>query len=242
MAQLRILARVNRDEFFGRDAELRQIVQQASLLTDARMLVLPAAPDAGASELLRQSYDHLFARRGDPFPFYFAFRRNEATAIDVARRFFQTFLQQYIAYRRVDPSLCQAPLTFHDLLELALPSDYELVNSLIEAFEREQVSTENLITFCFGLPHRLRVEGRGVFPLIDCLAVRPFRDDVMLAHRLVSAIGQAQIPMAVSGLRRQMNELIHDLDNGVNDPNSTIHIERLSDDSARRVVDVLARR
>lgn len=242
MVQSRILARVNRDEFFGRDAELHQIVQQASPLSDARLLALPAAPDAGASELLRQSYDHLFARRGDPFPFHFAFRRGEAAAIDVARRFFQTFLQQYIAYRRVDPSLCQAPLTFNDLLELALPSDYELVNSLIEAFEREQVSSENLITFCFGLPHRFKGEARGVFPLIDCLAVRPFRDDVRLAHRLVSAIGQAQIPMAVAGLRRQMNELIHGFDNGVNDTNSIIHIERLSDDNARRVVDVLARR
>jgi len=242
MIQPRILARVNRDEFLGRDAELRQIVQQASPLTDARMLILSAAPDAGASELLRQSYDHLFARRGDPFPFHFAFHRGETTAVDVARRFFQTFLQQYIAYRRVDPSLCQSPLTFHDLLDLALPSDYELVNSLIEAFEREQVSTENLITFCFGLPHRFKGEGRGVFPLIDCLAVRPFRDDVMLAHRLVSAIGQVQIPMAVAGLRRQMTELIHGLDNGVNDTKSIIHIDRLSDDSARRVVDVVARR
>jgi serine/threonine-protein kinase RsbW len=242
MVQTRILARVNRDEFFGRDAELRQIVQQASPLTDARLLALPAAPDAGASELLRQSYDHLFARRGDPFPFHFAFRRSESTDIDVARRFFQTFLQQYVAYRRVDPSLCQAPLTFHDLLELALPSDYELVNSLIESFEREQVSNESLITFCFGLPHRFKGEGRGVFPLIDCLSVRPFRDEVMLAHRLVSAIGQAQVPMVVAGLRRQMNELIHGLDNGVNDANSTIHIDRLSDDNARRVVDVLARR
>src|SRR5437868_3960464 len=163
MVQPRILARVNRDEFFGRDAELRQIVQQASLLTDARVLVLPAAPDAGASELLRQSYDHLFARRGDPFPFYFAFRRSETMATDVARRFFQTFLQQYIAYRRVDPSLCQAPLTFHDLLDLALPSDYELVNSLIEAFQREQVSRENLVTFCFSLPHRLTAAGPRIF-------------------------------------------------------------------------------
>ena len=242
MVQSRILARVNRDEFFGRDAELRQIVQQASPLSDSCLLALPAAPDAGASELLRQSYDHLFARRGDPFPFHFAFRRSEAAAIDVARRFFQTFLQQYIAYRRVDPSLCQAPLTFNDLLELALPSDYELVNSLIEAFEREQVSSENVIIFCFGLPHRFKGEGRGVFPLIDCLAVRPFRDEVMLAHRLVSAIGQAQIPMAVAGLRRQMNELIHGFDNGVNDTNSIIDIERLGDDNARRVVDVLARR
>ena len=242
MIQSRIFARVNRDEFFGRDAELRQIVQQASSESDARLLALPAAPDAGASELLRQSYDLLFARRGDPFPFHFAFRRSESTDVDVARRFFQTFLQQYIAYRRIDPSLCQVPLTFNDLLELALPSDYELVNSLIEAFQREQVSSENLITFCFGLPHRFKSEGRGVFPLIDCLAVRPFQDDVRLAHRLVSAIGHAQIPMAVAGLRRQMNGLIHGLDNGVNDTNSTIHIDRLSDDSARRVIDVLARR
>jgi len=193
MVQPRILARVNRDEFLGRDAELRQIVQQASPLTDARLLTLPAAPDAGGSELMRQSYDHLFARRGDPFPFHFAFRRGEATAIDVARRFFQTFLQQYVAYRRVDPSLCQVPLTFHDLLELALPSDYELVNSLIEAFEREQGSSDNLLTFCFGLPHRFKGEGRGVFPLIDCLAVRPFRDDVALAHRLLSAIDHSQV-------------------------------------------------
>lgn len=242
MVQPRILARVNRDEFLGRDAELRRIVQQASPLTDARLLALPAAPDAGASELLRQSYDHLFGRRGDPFPFHFAFRRGEATALDVGRRFFQTFLQQYVAYRRVDPSLCQVPLTFHDLLELALPSDYELINSLIEAFEREQGSSENLITFCFGLPHRFKSEGRGVFPLIDCLALRPFRDDVLLAHRLVSAIGHSQIPMAVAGLRRQMTELIHGLDNGAHDTNSIIHIDRLSDDSARRVVDVLARR
>ncbi len=58
MVQPRIFARVNRDEFFGRDAELRQIVEQASPLTEARVLAVLAVPDAGASELLRQSYDH----------------------------------------------------------------------------------------------------------------------------------------------------------------------------------------
>ena len=61
-----------------------------------------AAPGVGASELLRQSYDQLFARRGDPVPIYFAFRRNGATASEIARGFFQSFLKQYIAYRRVD--------------------------------------------------------------------------------------------------------------------------------------------
>src|ERR1041385_3271842 len=109
MVQVRILARTNRDEFFGRDLELRQIVRQASHVSDARGLILMTAPGVGASELLRQSYDQLFARRGEPVPIYFAFRRNGATASEIARGFFQSFLRQYIAYRRVDPSLFYSP-------------------------------------------------------------------------------------------------------------------------------------
>ncbi|MFN2576891.1 MAG: ATP-binding protein [Pyrinomonadaceae bacterium] len=242
MVQPRILGRINRDEFLGRDAELRQIVQHASPLADARLLTLLAVPDGGASELLRQSYDHLFARRGDPTPFHFAFQRSDATIVDVGRRFFQMFLQQYVAYRRVDPSLCQAPLTLHDLLELALPADYEFINTLIEGFEREQVSSENLITFCFSLPHRFLAEGRRVFPLIDCMGLRPARDDVTLAHRLISSIGRAGIPAAAAGLRRQMTEVIHGLDNVAGEGNLMVRVDSLSDDSARRVVGVVASR
>jgi len=109
MTQQRILANVNRDEFVGRDAELREIVRHASGLVDRRGLILLAAPGVGAAELLRQAYDQLFLRRGDPIPIYFALRPGDGSA-ETARRFFQNFLQQYIAYRRVDPSLCDAPL------------------------------------------------------------------------------------------------------------------------------------
>src|SRR5512144_916813 len=116
MIQPRILSSINQDEFFGRDAEVRDIVRNASLSGDASGLVLMATPDAGASELLRQAYDQLFARRGDPVPIHFAFKRSDPTAANTARRFFQTLLQQYVAYRRVNPSLCKSTLTFHDLL------------------------------------------------------------------------------------------------------------------------------
>src|SRR5437870_8246569 len=136
MVQPRILARVNRDEFLGRDAELRQVVRHASALEGSRALLLLATPDAGASELLRQSYDQLFARRGQPVPIYFSFKRGEIETREVARRFFQNVLQQFVAYRRVDPALCTAPLTFNDLLERALPADYELIGTLLESFER----------------------------------------------------------------------------------------------------------
>ena len=160
MVQPRILARVNRDAFIGRDAELRQIVRHASAIDNVRALVLAAQPDAGASEILRRAYDQLFAQRGQPIPIHFAFKPSDATPVDAARRFFQTFLQQYVAYRRVDPSLCETRLTPHGLLELALPADYEFISGLIESFQREASSAENLSTFCLSLPQQAAAAGQ----------------------------------------------------------------------------------
>ncbi len=242
MVQPRILGRVNRDQFRGRDGELRRIVQHASLLSDPRSLLLPAAPDAGASELLRQAYDELFARRGEPIPLYFAFKRGEVNPGAIARRFFQDLLQQYVAYRAVDPASCQAPLTFNDLLERAAPGDYELVSSLIESFQREQDSPEDLITLCLGLPHRLAAEGRTIFVLIDCLEVSPFRDEVAFAQKIIAAIANAGGPFVVAGLRRQMAELVRGFEEGETGVSGTLHLDRLNDDAATRVVDALARR
>src|ERR1700716_1497672 len=164
MTHQRILANVSGDEFVGRDAELRAIVRQASQLVDRGGLIVLAAPGVGGGELLRQAYDQLFVGRGDPVPIYFAFKRSEEAPLDAARRFFQNLLQQYIAYRRVDPSLCDARMSFHDLLELALPGDYELVSDFIEGFERERAGgdSRDFVRFCLSAPHRLSAAGRGV--------------------------------------------------------------------------------
>src|ERR1700704_4425856 len=165
MTHQRILASVSRDEFVGRDAELREIVQRASPLADRHGLLLLAAPGVGAAELVRQAYDQLFVRRGDPVPIHFAFKQSEETPFDAARRFFQNLLQQYVAYRRVDPSLSNSRMTFHDLLELALPGDYELVSEIIEGFERERTSGDprDFVRFCLNAPHRLAAAGRKIF-------------------------------------------------------------------------------
>ena len=161
MSHQRILASVSRDEFVGRDAELRQLVGHSSRADDARGLLLLGAPNVGVSELLRQAYDELFSRRGEAIPIYFAFGR---APLSPARSFFQSFIQQYIAYRRVDPSLCEASLTFHDLVELALPTDYELISELIEGFERELASPDAnaLVGFCLSAPQRARELSRAL--------------------------------------------------------------------------------
>jgi serine/threonine-protein kinase RsbW len=237
-----ILSTVNRDEFVGRDAELREVVYRAVPFRDARGLVIQAAPGAGAGELLRQAYDQLFMRRRDPVPIHFGFMIGDVTAMTTARRFFQTILQQFIAYRRVDPSLCKAPLTFHDLLELAPPSDYELISNLIESFESAQNDERDLLTFSFSLPHRLSKEGRTIFPLIDCLAVRPFREETALCHELVAAVSKAAGPFVIAGRRRQIANLIHQADTPDEARADFTHLETLGEEDARRLIDLVGRR
>ncbi len=241
MTQQRILATVSRDEFVGRDAELQQLLRHAS--GGRHGLVMMAAPGVGAGELLRQAYDQLFLRRGEPVPIHFAFQRNEETPRDTARRFFQNLLQQYIAYQRVDPSLCDARMSFHDLLEQALPGDYESVNDLIEGFERERAGGDerDFVRFCLSAPQRLAT-GRRVFQLIDCTQLgTTSNDEAMLAQEMHSTMSRSNRPYVMAGLRRQMVDLIHGADEG-RDAGEPIHLERLSDDDARMLIEASARR
>ena len=98
-ARRRILARVDGDDFVGRATELQHIVAHPRQSQRLGLLVL-LAPSAGVSELLRQAYDQLFNERGRIVPIYFAFPREETTAVSAAIAFLDQFLLQYVAYRR----------------------------------------------------------------------------------------------------------------------------------------------
>ena len=242
MSHQRILASVSRDEFVGRDAELRQVVSHSSRADDAGGLLLLGAPNVGASELLRQAYDELFSSRGEAIPIYFAFGRSP---LSPARSFFQSFIQQYIAYRRVDPSLCQAQLTFHDLVELALPTDAELISELIEGFERERAGSDAnaLVSFCLSAPQRVAAATRRrVFPLIDCVRLAGTdAEQVALGREIARAFKRSGAPVALAGLRRQILNVVHgggdDYDSG-----QIISVAELSEDDGRRLVANIARR
>ena len=243
MTHQRILATIGRDDFVGRDAELQQIARRAALIVERRGLVLLAAPDVGASELLRQAYDDLFSRRGESIPMYFAFKRGEVVK-DSARRLFQSFLQQYIAYRRVDPTLCDASLTLHDLSELGLPGDYELISELIESFDRERAGGDerDLMRFSLNTPRRLIAAGRNIFPLVDCVQLAWLsKEETMLGGEIAGALSGSNVSFALAGLRRRLIDLMQAADGG-RDVGETLHLEKLNDIDAHRLVDVVARR
>src|ERR1051326_917879 len=109
MHQERIFGHISRDEFVGREAELRQRLSYATESPTNRLLVA-AAPNSCGSEFLRQAYDELFFRRTQAVPFYFAFPARVNRLAELASEFFHAFVQQYVAYRRVDPSLCRRRL------------------------------------------------------------------------------------------------------------------------------------
>jgi hypothetical protein len=53
-----------------------------------------------AKRMHRTAVDRIFNQHNEVIPIYFAFTRNETTAVSAAIEFLNTFLQQYIAFRR----------------------------------------------------------------------------------------------------------------------------------------------
>ncbi len=244
MRHPRILANISRDDFVGRDAELRQLVDYAQQSDPQRGLVVLGAPNAGTSEFLRQAYDELFLGRSFSVPIHFAFDGSRPIA-EIGADFFQSFLRQYIAYRRVDPTLSTVPLTLHDLAELALPTDYEGVTSLLEAFERERTHADHaaFLKFCLNAPRRLGAESKKSFlPLIDCVGIAGTgKEEAALGHGVVRAFMRRDEHVALAGLRRHLLNLINS-SGAAQDNFDVINLDRLSDGEAESLLDRISRK
>lgn len=243
-AEARILGRVAPEEFVGRAVELADILRHAERSAKGRALLLLLAPSAGVSELLRQSYDALFRRQAQVLPVYFALTRQEKTASGIARHFLHSFLQQYLAFRRNEPSLTHATLTEHDWLELAPPSDYEWIERLIETYEQERARGDEraLMRFCLSAPQRAATRGTRLFIMLDSVQLAESLNGALsLCVEFVQALMQSPSSFVWAGLRRQVLGVVHRVP-GSFDNSDIIRLERLSDADARQLVEHVARR
>ncbi|HLM24083.1 MAG TPA: hypothetical protein VK274_03455, partial [Pyrinomonadaceae bacterium] len=240
----RILGRVTQQDFVGRAGELDRIMAHSQPANAGRGLLLLMEPSAGVSELLRQAYDQIFNRRSDVIPIYFAITRNESTAVSAAIEFLNTFLQQYIAYRRDEPVVSHAPLTLHDLLELAPPADFEWIEQLVESYTRLRFSNDDkaLVRFCLGAPRRIP-PGRGrPLVMVDGAQLAEYLNGaVVLGTEILRVFGRGGFSFVLAGLRRQILEAAHDAkcDFELLD---LLRLERLDASEAALLVDHVARR
>ena len=239
-----ILGRVTREEFVGRATELERLVSHASHPDDARGTLLLLAPLAGVSELLRQTYDELFRRQRQVVPIYYALPQTETTAVSAAIEFLNTFLLQYIAFRRDEPSLCHASLTLNDLVQLAPAADLYWIEELVEAYNRQRFGDDDreLVRFCLTAPSRVRSKDARAFVMFDAVQLSNFADSpVPLATELVRALMFANAPFALAGLRREILDAVERA-GGNTDSLDVMRLERLEGDQARDLVMSASRR
>ena len=240
----RVLGRVPRHDFVGRAGELDRVLAQATPEKTGRGLLLLMEPSAGVSELLRQAYDELFNQRSEVIPIYYAFTRNETTAVSASIEFLNAFLQQYIAFRRNEPSLCHAALTLQDLLELTPPADFEWVEQLVEAYKRQRFSNDDkaLVRFCLGVPQRVPPNAGRPFVMLDgAQLAEQLNGTVVLGTEVLRVFGQASISFVLAGLRRQILQSAYNakLDFETID---LMRLEQLSVAEARLLAEHVARR
>ncbi|HYK22124.1 MAG TPA: ATP-binding protein [Pyrinomonadaceae bacterium] len=240
----RILGRVTREDFVGRAGELERIMAQAESANAGRGLLLLMEPSAGVSELLRQAYDQIFNQRSEVVPIYFAITRNETTAVSAAIEFLNTFIQQYIAYRRDEPVVSHAPLTLQDLLELAPPADFEWIEQLIESYTRLRFSNDDkaLVRFCLAAPQRIPARSGRAFVMVDGAQLAEYLNGtVVLGTEILRVFGRGAFSFVLAGLRRQILEAAHDAkcDFELLD---MLRLERLNRNEAAQLVEHVARR
>jgi serine/threonine-protein kinase RsbW len=244
-----ILGRVKRDEFVGRAAELQRLVSHATQSVRlenpdvGRGLLLLLAPLAGVSELLRQAYDELFNNR-EVVPIYFALPATETTAVSATIEFLTTFLLQYIAFRRDEPSLCRLSLTLNDLVQLAPAEDLPWIEELIEAYNRQRFGQDDreLVRFCLNAPNRVPARHPRPFIILDAVQLVNYADSpVPLATEIVRALTFSRLPFALAGLRREVLDAVARAGGNV-DLLEVMRLEPLGEDDARNLVTAAARR
>jgi len=240
----RILSRVPRHEFVGRAAELERVAAQAKQEKNGRGLLLLMAPSAGVSELLRQTFDQFFNERTEVIPFYFAFSRYGTTAVSAAIEFLNTFLQQYLAFRRNDPTLCNSALSLQDLVALAPTADLDWIDQLVQIYTRVRFSNDDkeLVRFCLGAPQRVPTKHGRPFVMLDgSQLAENLNTGVAMGTEVLRVFGRADLSFVLAGLRRQIINAAHEAECDF-ESLDRLRLEKLDTDDANLLVENVARR
>lgn len=245
-----ILSRVKHGEFIGRTAELDRLIahstktNQPAVANGAQGLLILMAPLAGVSELLRQTFDGLFNRREEVIPIYFALPGAETTAVSAAIEFLNTFLLQYIAYRRDEPGLCHASLTLNDLVKLAPAADVEWIEELLEAYKQQRFGEDDraLVRFCLNAPARALPKDARPFVMFDAVQLGAYaQSSVPFALEIVRALNAGGNPFVLAGLRREVLDAMA-LAGGNLEAHEVMRLGQLADEDARNLVSTAALR
>ena len=224
----RILAGRPAVNFVGREAIAERLVANARAPQGVYLL---AAPGAGASELLKQTYDRLFREQQDIIPFYFAIRRTFRTGTELAESFLNDFIHQLIAFRRREPALVGAAVGLDELHELSLSVSGIWIDRMIDT-ARTGPSNRDFVRSCLGAPARASIHGARSFVMIDDVhEILQIEGGDALFGELKEIFEGSELSFVLSGQRRFLHPHM-----GV----GRVELEDLKLDEAGHLVDALA--
>ncbi len=159
------------ENLVGRTRELDALMRHAKGENSKPGLMLLSAPSAGATELLKTAFDRLFCEQKNTIPFYFALKKTDETVRQTALRFLQNFLQQTIAFRRRDAKILNLSGDVSELARIAVPGDGYWIDRLVEIYQNES-ETNNELAFvrqALSAPLRAASADTKIFVIIDDL-------------------------------------------------------------------------
>ncbi|MEZ5429283.1 MAG: ATP-binding protein [Pyrinomonadaceae bacterium] len=200
-----LLASVLKDDFIDRTHELEKILRHGGGETRSRGLLVLSAPLLGTSELLRQTYDRFFLEQTKTLPIYFSLDAADKTIKQTAIRFFRTFLQQTVAFRRRDEKLLEVSPDIDELAQMAVPADGFWIDRLVAACRAESVLNDErlFIKNCLTAPIIAGSHGVRPFVIIDNLhEAEHLSGQTDLIEEIKEIYSRAEIQFVLAGRRR----------------------------------------
>ena len=192
-------------DLIGRESELARLVAQSM---SGNGMALLAIPGAGASELLRQTYDRLFFTQQQIIPFYFPVRTTFRTGAELAENFLNDFLHQLIAFRRREPSLARSAVSLDELRELSLSVSGIWIDRMLDLAGSGPVSRD-FVRSCFGTPVRAAMHGARAFVMLDdAHDLLDLENGRGLLDELINIFAGGDLSFVLSGRRRVLHSLL----------------------------------
>ncbi len=199
------LASVLEEDFIGRTHELEKLLRHGKKKTNSHGLLLLSVPSIGASELLRQTFDHFFFKQNETVPFYFSLESSDTTIKQAATRFLQTFLQQVIAFRRKDEKILDSSSEIDELAQLSAAADGFWIDRLISGCRSENAANDErlFIKNCLNAPLYAAAHGVEIFVMIDNLhEAEHLAGASDLIEEIKEIYSRAEVNFVLAGRRR----------------------------------------
>lgn len=189
-------------DFIGRESEIERVLAHARSDSGSDGVLVLATPGAGASELLRQTYDRLFHEQREIIPFYFTIRPSYSSARELAEDFLHDFIRQLVAFRRHDSAIVRSAVGLEELAELSLSVSGIWIDRLITT-ARNSSDGRAFLRTCLSAPIRAAANGDHAFVMIDDThELMNSADGAAVFAELRDVFENAGVRFAVSGYRR----------------------------------------